>query len=351
MKKKFLTIFLAFAIVMTFMPSMAFADPVETGDQLPETITVLTLSSETARPGIEYRYYADTQLLELYTDVILKGTLEGTLAPVGVDPDTLEFDDFHIISNGDHCIDTSHFEGVLYIKLIDSTSNTMTLNEKETQLLTGKQGVGMPIYMPEKTLQFAGTGSISISNNVPDKPAVVCKDLKIGHLGYGPSAVKFFADCGDGVIDLKLGNEVTIDEGIDYYIYGSQNVNGKELTEAYFSEGNYLVEGQPAKSLMFSKEPLEPEQSNDLIKKIVKGVAIAAGAAAVVGVVGTVAKNVQKAVVANQMVFQAKMQQQMVQKQVAAIKSVLKGAGVVLSLASFGSSLSNLFKLNQFGYR
>ena len=88
----------------------------------------------------------------------------------------------------------------------------------------------------------------------------------------------------------------------------------------------------------------------DLLKKIVKGAAIVAGAAAVVGVVGTVVKNVQKAAVAQQKAYQTKMQQQMVQKQVDSIKTVLKGAGVVLSLANFGSSLGKLFQLNQFGF-
>ena len=95
-------------------------------------------------------------------------------------------------------------------------------------------------------------------------------------------------------------------------------------------------------------EPI-PDETKEW-PRILKIAAIAAGAAAVVGVVGTVVKNVQKAVVANQMAFQAKMQQQMVQKQVASIKTVLKGAGVVLSLASFGSSLGKLFQLNQFGF-
>ena len=109
-----------------------------------------------------------------------------------------------------------------------------------------------------------------------------------------------------------------------------------------YSEGN--------KNVVISFNITPTSESKDKVPSIIKIGIVAAAVAAVAGVVGTVVKNVQKAAVAQQMAFQAKMQQQMVQKQVASIKTVLKGAGVVLSVANFGSSLGKLFQLNQFGF-
>ena len=303
MKKKILTIFLAFAIVMTFMPSMAFADI--QGKKMLKSLNISITTPMHPDPNEAGYGRGDSWSIEeeeveeeyenIFTDVKFSFYHEG-------DDEASGYYDYTNPEDG--------------LKWISESDPEPGVDIFDYDYMIVDVGYGL-----NKALIFSDTTEFS---------------LEVDGEEYIPDYVEF--DRGETVVNKEKPYQYFIN-----YLYQEDDEEEDEPQGFTKRQDDQIVHCQ-------CYVPIEEKSDNDLMEIVKKVAKVALVAGAVAAVAGVAVKGVQNVVRAQQAAFQMYMQQKAIQQQVDTIKTVLKGAAVVVSLASFGSSLSNLFRLNQFGF-